>query len=43
LITSFLIIADDGAAAVLMDTGHEPDVICTDPEAIQKLILKKRF
>ncbi|RPJ71348.1 MAG: hypothetical protein EHM20_14700, partial [Alphaproteobacteria bacterium] len=27
---AFVIIAADGAAAILMDIGHTPEVICTD-------------
>ena len=42
LITSFLIIADDGAAAVLMDTGREPEVICTDLDGNSESDIEKR-
>jgi 2-amino-4-hydroxy-6-hydroxymethyldihydropteridine diphosphokinase len=43
LITAFLIIADDGAAAVLMDTDHEPEVICTDSDGNSESDIEKEI
>ena len=43
MITSFLIIADDGAAAVLMDTGREPEVICTDLDGNSESDIEKEI
>lgn len=42
-LSSFVIIAADGAAAVLMDMGRVPDVICTDLDGNSEADIEKEI
>jgi uncharacterized Rossmann fold enzyme len=42
-LSTFVIIAADGAAAVLMDTGRVPEVICTDLDGNSEADIKKEI
>jgi 2-amino-4-hydroxy-6-hydroxymethyldihydropteridine diphosphokinase len=42
-LSNFVIIAADGAAAVLMDTGRVPDVICTDLDGNSEADIEKEI
>lgn len=42
-LSAFVIVAADGAAAVLMDMGHVPDVICTDLDGNSEADLEKEI
>lgn len=42
-LSAFVIIAADGAAAVLMDTGRVPEVICTDLDGNSEIDIEKEI
>jgi len=42
-LSAFVIIAADGAAAVLMDIGHVPEVICTDLDGNSESDIEKEI
>lgn len=42
-LTAFVIIAADGAAAILMDTGRVPEVICTDLDGNSEADVEKEI